>query len=313
MEQYRYERLNNNNLQSLVYLYKYCFNHVTSLDFLTKKYATEVFGAKFIGYLAIEINTNQVAGYYGVFPIICIKNGTKILAGQSGDTMTHPQHQGKGIFTILANKTYQLAKLEKIQFIFGFPNANSFPGFVKKLNWKHYADVNNFTIATGMIPFDKIVKKIPFFERYYSSFLKKVLQPYFTKDLIKNSLANQIDNYGYILHDDLFYSYKKYNTIYRIQLKYIKCVIKIDGRLWIGDMEPCDEANFLEIIEELVVLAKKLGCSSIQFSVFNQSLFDILLRKTYPIKSKNAVGCLALNEAIDPTKFAYQGLDFDTF
>lgn len=112
MKGYRFERLSNENLHNLVSLYQDCFHLKIDKDFLIKKYNTRSFGAQFIGFLAFEETTNACAGYYGVFPMTAqVKGGTMLIA-QSGDTMTHPNHQGKGLFTELANDGYTLFKMK---------------------------------------------------------------------------------------------------------------------------------------------------------------------------------------------------------
>ena len=68
----------------------------------------------------------------------------RVLAAQSIDTMTHPRSQGKGVFTKLANACYGIAKERGIQLLYGFPNPSSYPGFVRKLGWKHIGDVTHW-------------------------------------------------------------------------------------------------------------------------------------------------------------------------
>jgi len=313
MDQFLFERISESNLSCLIPLFKECFNHKISIEYLSKKYNTDEFGVKYLGYLAIDSLKSKPIAYYGVFPIISIYGNERVLCAQSGDTMTHPDYQGKGLFIKLAEETYKLAKIEGVNFVFGFPNSNSYWGFIKKLNWIHYADINNYIIKTNVLPFDKIVKKFPILYKVYNHWIQKHLKSYPSIDAVPNTLPNQIIGCGYLLHNKVFFNYKSYSSLYKIRIKNTNCVIKIDGRLWVGDLEFTNEINFLEIFTELKLLAKKLGCSSIQYSAFDQSLYDSELRKLFKIKTTNPVGCLALSNTIDPTKFAYQGIDFDTY
>ncbi len=313
MNNYKFERLSNKNLKDLVFLYQESFNEKTNLEFLQKKYDTHSFGLSFVGYVAYDSVSNEPAAYYGVFPIKVRYFNELILAAQSGDTMTHPNHRGKGLFITLAKMTYELAKNNSVEFIFGFPNENSYGGFIKKLNWTVYANINNYKIKSSALPFEKVAKKFPFFNYFYSKiFLKKI----YSKSLFQpfsNSIDSQISNVGFVEHDAHFYNYKTYYRSTIISVEGINCWIKIDGRLWIGDIEYCNKEKFYSVVIGLLSLAKKICCSTIQFSVQENSDYDKWLKEKYDINSQNPVGCLNLGTRLNPENFAYQALDFDTF
>jgi hypothetical protein len=310
---YKIERLSSDNLHSLISLYKATFRISVSLSYLLKKYDTQGFGVSFIGFIAFDITSNKPAGYYGVFPIK-VKYGNQIvLAAQSGDTMTHPSHQGKGLFTKLAQMTYDLAKQVGISFVFGFPNKNSSHGFINKLNWKHYSDVNNYTITFRKIPFDKLAKKFPFFAKFYFRFVSAKIANVVVEKMLENSLASYNSEKGFVIHDLSFYNYKKYHSYFTIKISNIVCVIKVDGRLWVGDIEFCDEQTFFNVLSNIEELAKSLGCSSVQFSVAENTVIDSRLKSKYNLTSKNPVGFIDLAGDVNPANFAYQAIDFDTY
>ncbi len=310
MSEYRFEKLSDTNLKDLIFLYKHAFNEKSDLSFLKKKYDTSAFGLWSIGFIAYS-STNEPAAYYGVFPTKVQLNGKEILAAQSGDTMTHPHHRGKGLFITLAKMTYDLAKESGVEFIFGFPNDNSYPGFVKKLDWVHYSNINTYKIKTGALPFEKVAKKSKAFSRIYSSvYLKRIK---YIDAVFPNSLTDQLKEYGNIIHDKNYFNYKTYYKPGVIEVNGIKCWVKVDGRLWVGDVEFCEKEKFFGVIKGLIELAKKILCSGVHFSVFENSLYDQWLKEKYPASSKNAVGCLDLTKNYNPEKFSYQAADFDTF
>ncbi|MBL7893954.1 MAG: GNAT family N-acetyltransferase [Bacteroidia bacterium] len=312
MNEYRFERLNNYNLKDLIYLYKHSFNEITDIHFIEKKYATEAFGLKYTGYIAYSVNNSEPAAYYGVFPIKVKYQNKEYLAAQSGDTMTHPNHRGKGLFITLAKMTYDLSKQEGVSFVFGFPNENSYPGFVKKLDWNHYADINNYKIKTGALPLEKLAKKYSVFKPLHNRIIQKTLKPLITEEVFYNSMEKQGD-YGFVIHDSNYRNYKTYYSNYILNLNGVKCWIKIDGRLWVGDIEFCNEKKFKETVNALLLLAKKIHCSTIHFSVFENSLYDKYLSEYAKPYYKNAVGCLNLNPLTNGELYAYQSSDFDTF
>lgn len=313
MENYKIEQVSQNNLFHLQFLYKKAFHLNVDLDFITKKFNTDCFGVSYIGYLAIDKMSLEAAAYYGVFPVRCEINNTICLAAQSGDTMTHPLHQGKGLFTQLAKLTYELARAKGINFIFGFPNKNSYPGFVKKLGWNHYGDLNNYIFKTGTLPIDKIAKKNKFANFFYKKFVAGRCKKSIITTQPANSLKKQGDEFGSVLHDSYFFEYKKYSTYQVLRVKDVSCIIKVDGRLWIGDMDYCEEQKFLETVKCLIALAKSIYCSSVQFTVFKGSAFDRWLKMVNTPSSTNPVGCLDLSNKFNPEKFRYQAFDFDTF
>src|SRR4030095_10457568 len=144
-EEYTFERISASRLYDIKLLYLDSFGEDVSMDFVEKKYDTSAFGVRDIGYIAYD-NVGIPAAYYGVFPCRALVRGNVYLTAQSGDTMTHPNHRGKGLFVKLAKMTYELAKENGIKFVFGFPNDNSLPGFVKKLGWKCDENLNVYNI-----------------------------------------------------------------------------------------------------------------------------------------------------------------------
>ena len=78
---------------------------------------------------------DDLVGHYATIPIAAQYNGRRVLGLLSLNTATHPDHQGKGLFTKMANHTYELAQANNYEFVIGVANANSTPGFVKKLNF----------------------------------------------------------------------------------------------------------------------------------------------------------------------------------
>ena len=87
-----------------------------------------------LGFNAFDKNT--LAGHYVCLPISANIFGKTEQGLLSLNTATHPSHRGKGLFTQLAQKTYQLATKEGYTFIIGVANQNSTPGFLAKLNFQ---------------------------------------------------------------------------------------------------------------------------------------------------------------------------------
>lgn len=85
---------------------------------------------------------SELAAHYAVIPRSYQQGAQKFTAALSLNTATHPDHQGKGLFVSLASATYEAAAKSGIQFVLGVANANSVPGFVRRLGFFEVGQVN---------------------------------------------------------------------------------------------------------------------------------------------------------------------------
>lgn len=103
-----------------------------SYDFLEWEYNRNPAG-KIVGYNAFKGET--LAAHYVGLPMDAVVNGKREKGLLSLNTATHPDHRGKGLFNLLAEKTYRYAYEKGYSFVVGVANANSTHGFVKKLGF----------------------------------------------------------------------------------------------------------------------------------------------------------------------------------
>ena len=278
MEIYSVERLTAANIGRLVYLYKEVFNQKITVNFLLQKYDTKIFGTEFIGFIALT-QSNLPMAFYGVIPCLVQWEGKVILAAQSSDTMTHPNFQRQGLFHTLAMKTYALAKENGIQFIFGFPNQNSYPGFVK-LQWQFTTNaLQLFKLNTGIPGFGKLMSRIPILKQVYNQYVRRMLgvhnfqfievfQPDFT--------------YG-IKHDSLFLDYKGYHKTYFKKIENGLLWLKVEGKLHIGFAKLKNSPTPIFFIRKLKWLAISLGCKEVVLMTSkNSELYNLLSQHVQP-------------------------------
>lgn len=88
---------------------------------------------------------NQAAGINAFMGSVLIVNGEKHWVAQSNDTAVLPEFRGRHIFTKIITAEEDSHNEE---FIFGIPNGNSFPGFIKmgwtqKCGFTHYIRIVN--------------------------------------------------------------------------------------------------------------------------------------------------------------------------
>ena len=104
-----------------------------SVDYLNWLYCQNTDGMPF-GFNAWE--NGQLVAHYACIPSRVKVNGHTVKAMLSLNTATHPAFQGRGLFTQLANSTYEMAAAQGVDAVYGVANANSTPGFVKKLGFQ---------------------------------------------------------------------------------------------------------------------------------------------------------------------------------
>jgi len=85
---------------------------------------------------------DELAAHYATIPVEAMFDGARTKGLLSLNTATHPKHQGKGLFTRLAEATYAHARERGYEFVVGVANANSTPGFTRKLGFQLVAPLD---------------------------------------------------------------------------------------------------------------------------------------------------------------------------
>jgi GNAT superfamily N-acetyltransferase len=115
-------------------LFAACFPAATHLD---TRYLTWLYGANPAG-TAIGFDAwagEHLAAHYVCVPVDAVMSGRPMRVMLSLNTATHPDFQGQGLFTRLAEATYALGAQRGIEAVYGVANANSTPGFLRKLGF----------------------------------------------------------------------------------------------------------------------------------------------------------------------------------
>jgi GNAT superfamily N-acetyltransferase len=90
---------------------------------------------------------DRLAAHYITCPMQAKIEGRVVRGLLSMNTATHPDYQGQGLFTRLAATAYDLGKSAGYEFVIGVANANSTPGFLRKLQFQHVAP-----LLAGVLP-----------------------------------------------------------------------------------------------------------------------------------------------------------------
>jgi hypothetical protein len=314
MNNYQFRRIDSSVYEHIRTLYKRAFNRKPPIEFLINKYNTSFFGLQHTGYIAFD-EKDSPAAYYGVFPIIMRVAGKDYLAAQSGDTMTDPCHQKKGLFTRLAKMSYDLAKEKNVQFVYGFPNKNSFHGLANKLDWKFYDYMYNFRFVTKTLPLCEVSYKFPFLENMYQSYVKFRVSKYSIPygNLGKTTSFNDENSYGAVKKDLNFFRYKMQRNCFLLKMMNFTIFIKAEGHLLIGDVVPFRKERMGEFMEVIKKLSRLLGCHKTIFAVNkNHWLYSYLSEVADPVP-RSPVGFFEINKDISYEKISFTLADFDTF
>jgi GNAT superfamily N-acetyltransferase len=78
----------------------------------------------------------RLAAHYVCVPAQAHVGGETVRVLLSLNTATHPDYQGRGLFTKLASMTYERAGGQGYDAVYGVANANSTPGFLRKLGFQ---------------------------------------------------------------------------------------------------------------------------------------------------------------------------------
>jgi GNAT superfamily N-acetyltransferase len=78
----------------------------------------------------------RLAAHYVCVPARAWVEGREAPVLLSLNTATHPDYQGKGLFTKLAAMTYEAGAAAGFDGVYGVANANSTPGFIRKLGFQ---------------------------------------------------------------------------------------------------------------------------------------------------------------------------------
>jgi hypothetical protein len=295
MRDYTVIPLNAESILHLYTLHERVYGKACPAGYFHKKYNTAYTGTGFIGFIALY-NTEPVA-YYGVIPMFVSIRNSPVLAAQSCDTMTHPAHRKKGLFTELAMHTFALAKEQGIHFIFGFPNQHSYPGFIKKLGFAHAEMMNRYLFRFP----DPLYKKI------YRKFLGQPIRSNTT------AFENTLLNGG---HDGMIYSagflnYKQYNSNVLLSVeKNHTAWVHQNGDVWLGAIAPAEK----EVLENcLDTLQKQTRAKSVMLMVSPGTKPDSLLQLLAAPQPGFAVITKNLSNTYPLDRLKFQLADIDIF
>jgi len=309
-EVYKTTRLDKNRLADVAHLHTEVYGVTPAKDHFSKKYETHYTGVENIGFLAYDALGKPVA-FYGVLPCLIQCGQRIVLAAQSADTMTHPDHRNKGLFIKLARLTFDLCKEVDVKLVFGFPNQNSYRG-LEKLGWITTEVMERFNIPVRALPIESLSSKFNWSRAIYFSFARSLLRKHFySRQGLANSLISACC--GGIYRDEKYLQYKTYSPSQAMQLGPCKIWYKIQSGFIIGDMEAATAHNFETTIDELKKICRRLGVKEIIFQTSPGTLLSDLFARNVSPAASFPVMFLDLGSDQDLTKVKFTFADLDIF
>jgi hypothetical protein len=281
------------------------------VTYFIRKFETNVIAEKYIGHFAYAPD-GEVASFYAVFPMLLTNGEQNLLACQSGDTITSPAHQKKGLFIKLATCTYELAATLKIQVVIGFPNNQSSYGFFQRLGWSNLGRLNDYHIKVDSFNFYNYCHKFSVMAPAYRCYiiLLKLLIGVNTR--FDNSCSKK-STYVVLRNTD-FFEYKKYNESHIIKWKGFYFWIKFDDGIYLGDVGFFNlEKESENFKKALTSLAKLLGVTNVKTSCSSGVFCDELFSKFAVQQDGLEAGFLVLSHFVESPKFGFVLGDADTF
>ncbi|TVP51232.1 MAG: GNAT family N-acetyltransferase [Gemmatimonadales bacterium] len=107
-----------------------------------------------------ETQETPVIAQYAVTPTFLNFAGMRLLGCQSGDTAVDPEYRGYGLFLTTALANYEMLEANEFKLVYGFPNLNSFPGFIRRLNWHRVFRLHEYSLKlrVGRVPLGPLVR-----------------------------------------------------------------------------------------------------------------------------------------------------------
>jgi len=92
--------------------------------------------------VSVARNENmEIASQYALAPMVIYADGIRTAATLSLNTLTAEKYRSKGLFISTANNAFDFCAANEIKFTYGVPNSSSYPGFIRRLNFRHIGNL----------------------------------------------------------------------------------------------------------------------------------------------------------------------------
>jgi len=129
----------------------------------------------------LAIDKNKIIGHYAIIPMKMKIGNAEYIVSLSLDTMTHKRYRGQGIFPQLATNLYEDLGKNKIPITYGFPNSQSYKGFINKLNWFEISKVPIYIKPLNFVSIVNLYLKNIILSKFIGNILKSLFNLFIKK------------------------------------------------------------------------------------------------------------------------------------
>ncbi len=309
--EYEHRRVSKERQKDLFGLFQSAFGSAPTPQALASKHDTSFAGVRDMGLVAYAPDGTP-AGYYGVFPVKLRIAGKSFLAAQSGDTMVHKSHGGKGLFVTLAKQTYELARSDNIGGVFGFPSPSSYPGFVKRLEWQHHENIQRYRFYAPMAPLSEFLWRYGPTQRLILKWQNLLLRAFKPAAMFSGTLMQS--NHDCVERSQGYWSYKMSQPQVRaISVAGVETVIKLEGSLGLGDVNSSDPKQIRSVLRRLKVFCFFAGIGRINSYLSKGGPLETALNKMAMPTEGLPIGYVDFSKKFTQRNVRFCYMDMDTF
>ena len=307
---YRLARFSDSNIAALLPLYRTVFRKDPGRDWLSKKYSTDYIGIRDLGYIAFTEDGDAVSSFGMLAWPMRFGDRTE-LAGQAMDVMTHPQHQRRGLFSILGEKTTTLCESEGLSFVYAFPNQESLPGFLNRLGYIHLGNLAQYRLPVTTFPLERIARRLGMANGLYRRYTQRLLRRYPLTATLENSVLS--NGFAGTNRDEAFFNYKTFAGSRVHDIDGCRVWLKIARGIMIGDIENKPEPDLERALRAIKGRAFRLGIDQILFQISEDTRLSRFFADRFTSLSPLAIVYRNFRSEIPPGKLKFTFGDLDNF
>lgn len=101
--------------------------------------------------IILAFQRKQLVGQSASTPLLFSFKKNPVRVTRVQNVMVHPDYQGKGIFTETLKLLTEYLYANKLDLVVTFPNNNSLPSFIRKLDYHHLTDISTFCLQVSSL------------------------------------------------------------------------------------------------------------------------------------------------------------------
>lgn len=308
---YAFTKISRGRLPHLLGIFRSAFGRAPTVDALEAKHDTAFAGARDLGVTAYT-PTDEPVAFYGVFAVEARVKGRIHRVAQSGDTMVHKAHEGKGLFTRLARATYDDARQNGVESVFGFPSASSYPGFIKRLEWRHELNFQRYQFMVPTLPVSDLGWRYRSVRALLGAWQRLMLKRFPRGEYFAGSLMDS--GADCIARTEGYWAYKLAGgDVFPVKVCGVNVIIKLEGSLGIGDVDTLDPLMLRRIIRKLTMYCFFVGIGRIRTYLSPTSPLDIALSSFAKPTEGLPIGWVDFSPNVSMSNVKYCYLDMDSF